>query len=121
MPQLEIRTNLRLSQIPANFNQKATEMVATMLSKPPEMTMIAVIPNQLVTFGGTSEPCALVTLNSIGNISCEENRVNCKNIHSFLETELSLPSKRVFIIFNNVHRNDLAYDEKIFEDILPKE
>ena len=39
MPQLEIRTNLRLSQIPANFNQKATEMVATMLSKPPEMTM----------------------------------------------------------------------------------
>ncbi|KAH9404427.1 hypothetical protein TYRP_000250 [Tyrophagus putrescentiae] len=117
MPQLEIRTNLRLSQIPANFNQKATEMLSTLIS----CLQIAVIPNQLVTFGGTSEPCALVTLNSIGNISCEENRVNCKNIHSFLETELSLPSKRVFIIFNNVHRNDLAYDEKIFEDILPKE
>ena len=82
---------------------------------------MAVIANQLVTFGGSSEPCALVTLNSIGNISPQENRVNCKKIHAHLETELGLSPKRVFIIFNDVERNNLAWDSQVFDDILPKE
>lgn len=79
---------------------------------------VCLIANQLVTFGGSNEPCALVTLNSIGNISPEENRQNCKTIHEFLQTELALEPTRVFIIFNDIDRNNLAYNSMVFDDIL---
>src|SRR5690625_1729065 len=42
MPQLEILTNLRLSQIPANFKQKTTELVACIQQKPASMVMVRI-------------------------------------------------------------------------------
>lgn len=81
---------------------------------------VCVIANQLVTFGGSTEPCALVTLNSIGNISPQENRENCKKLHTHIEQELNISPKRVFILFNDVDRNNLAWDKQVFDDILHK-
>ena len=49
---------------------------------------IVVVPDQLVSFGGTSEPCAHIELASIGRLGVEENKalsaVICKLVQEKL-------------------------------------
>lgn len=40
MPQLVIQTNLRLSQIPVDFNEKTTNLLAELQNKPSSMTLV---------------------------------------------------------------------------------
>nr|XP_027202985.1 macrophage migration inhibitory factor-like [Dermatophagoides pteronyssinus] len=117
MPQLIIQTNLRLSQIPVDFNEKTTNLLAELQNKPSSMTLISVQPNQLITFGGTNEPCALVSIQSIGNQSVDENRQSCKKIFQHLQNELNISSKRIFINFINFDPCNVGWDGRIYEDI----
>ncbi|KAH7646653.1 macrophage migration inhibitory factor-like protein 1 [Dermatophagoides farinae] len=78
---------------------------------------ISVLPNQLITFGGTNEPCALVSLQSIGNISADENRESCRRIFDHLQNELNISSKRVFINYIDLAAYNVAWNGRIYEDI----
>jgi phenylpyruvate tautomerase len=56
--------------------------------------------DQNMTFGGTNEPCAYVTLMSIGRLGIEENKKHSNAIMNELEKLLEIPPSRVcFIIF----------------------
>lgn len=81
------------------------------------VTKISVQPNQLITFGGTNEPCALVSIQSIGNQSLDENRQSCKKIFEHLQNELNISSKRIFINFINFAPCNVGWDGRIYEDI----
>ena len=71
----------------------------------------------MITFGGTNEPCALVSLQSIGNISADENRESCRRIFDHLQNELNISSKRVFINYIDLAAYNVAWNGRIYEDI----
>ena len=71
----------------------------------------------MITFGGTNEPCALVSIQSIGNQSLDENRQSCKKICQHLQNELNISSKRIFINFINFTPCNVGWDGRIYEDI----
>ena len=71
----------------------------------------------MITFGGTNEPCALVSIQSIGNQSLDENRQSCKKIFEHLQNELNISSKRIFINFINFTPCNVGWDGRIYEDI----
>lgn len=54
-----------------------------------------------MVFGGTNEPCAYVTLMSIGRLGIEENKKHSNAIMNELERSLGISPARVgFISFN---------------------
>lgn len=76
--------------------------------------------DQTMTFGGTCQPTGLIVLHSIGCISQEENKKWSKILFPHIESTLGIPADRLFIIFVDIDRNNLAWKGLTFDDILPK-
>ena len=74
-----------------------------------------------MTFGGTHEPTALIVLHSIGNISRDENKKWSSLIFPHIQASLGISPDRVFLIFVDLNRNNLAWKGITFDDILPPE
>lgn len=64
------------------------------ISKTFQYVMVRIVPDQLMTFGGTTEPCAVGTLCSIGKLGVAENKAHAAKIYECLEKTLGIPSDR---------------------------
>ena len=53
------------------------------------------VPDQLVSFGGTSEPCATIELVSIGRLGVEENKALSAVIYKLVQEKLGIPDTRL--------------------------
>lgn len=116
MPVLTVNTNV--SQVPADFKQKATEVVANSLGKPASYVAVQVNPGQNISFGGTDEPAALCDLVSIGALSASSNKKHSKAIMDFLEQALNVKPTRVYISFHNAPKEDIGFNGTTFADLL---
>lgn len=70
-----------------------------------------------MSFGGTPEPCAYVTLMSIGRLGVEENKQHSKAIMCELE-KLGIPPNRVYIHFQDAQPFEIGYNKTTFAEIL---
>jgi len=48
----------------------------------------------MMTFGGTTDPCALIEVMSIGKLGVEENKVLSKIIFDFIKEKLGIEGTR---------------------------
>ena len=55
---------------------------------------VCVQAQQMMTFGGTTDPCALIEVMSIGNLGVEENKVLSKIIFDFIKEKLGIEGTR---------------------------
>jgi phenylpyruvate tautomerase len=71
----------------------------------------------MISFGGTSEPCAYVTLTSIGRLGVEENK---KHSHVIMEElkKIGVASTRCYIYFQDVKPFEIGFNKTTFADIL---
>ena len=60
----------------------------------PQYIAVHVAPDQLMTFGGSSEPCALCSLHSIGKIGGAQNRSYSKLLCGLLAERLRISPDR---------------------------
>jgi hypothetical protein len=60
-----------------------------------------------MTFGGTNEPCAYVTLMSIGRLGIEENKKHSNAIMNELEKLLEITPSRVFLFYLLIYKQIL--------------
>ena len=56
---------------------------------------VHVIPDQLMLFGGSSEPCGQAKLMSIGKLGVEENKAHSDKISNFVEKNLGIKKDRL--------------------------
>ena len=56
---------------------------------------IIVVPDQLMSFGGTTEPCAHIELVSIGRLGVEENKALSAVIYKLVQEKLGIPDTRL--------------------------
>lgn len=63
-------------------------------SPPPQYIAVHVVPDQLMAFGGSSEPCALCSLHSIGKIGGAQNRSYSKLLCGLLAERLRISPDR---------------------------
>jgi phenylpyruvate tautomerase len=71
----------------------------------------------MIRFGGSEEPCAYVSLMSIGQLGVEENKRHSKAIMDELE-KLGIPSSRVYIYFQDALPFEVGFNKTTFADIL---
>lgn len=118
MPVFQVLTNVPASKVPADFKQKATKIIADSLSKPEEYIAVHVVPNQDISFGGTSEPAALCNLGSIGSLSTELNKKHSKVLMELLNKSLGVPPTRIYINFDNLDKANVGFDSQTFHDLM---
>ena len=117
MPTLTIFTNLSKSDIPSDFCLRMTKVLAETLSKPESYCVIHVQPDQMLTWGGTNEPAAMITCFSIGKLGVEENKKHSKAIMSELN-KLGVVSTRMYISFIDAKAAEVGYNDSTFDGIL---
>ena len=102
MPCLKISTNVPREKITQELNLHLVDVIATMLNKPKEYCAVHIIPDQLMSFGGSFEPCAQVLMQSIGRLGPEENKKYSAILSQELEIKLGIPANRAYIFFHDV-------------------
>jgi phenylpyruvate tautomerase len=117
MPILQVFTNLPRSSIPDDLNVRLTKVLAQTLSKPESYCVVHIVPDQLLTWNGTNEPCAVVNLMSIGRLGVEENKKHSNAVMSELN-QLGIPSTRMYISFVDPKPGDVGYNNSTFHGLL---
>jgi phenylpyruvate tautomerase len=114
MPQLTVLTNVTRENVPKNFTQRATQIMVAEIKKDAKYMSVCVVPDCIMSFGGTSDPCAQVTLSSIGNLGLEENKRISKSLSELLESALGLMPTRYYIHFRDDSRENTGYNGSTF-------
>ncbi len=101
MPLIKISSNLPKENFSDAFQIRIVDVIATTLRKPKQYVACHIIPDQMMSFGGSSEPCAQVVLQSIGRLGVEENKTYSRVIADELQ-KLGIGPDRQYIFFHDV-------------------
>uniref|UniRef100_A0A8C4WWJ6 Macrophage migration inhibitory factor n=1 Tax=Eptatretus burgeri TaxID=7764 RepID=A0A8C4WWJ6_EPTBU len=112
MPCFALHTNVSASQIPEDFCESMTNLLCEMTGKPTQYIAVHVIPDQLMTFGGSSDPCALATLGNIGEL--KDPKIAHKKIFQMVKSRLAVPSDRMYLSFQNNAPQNIGYNGRPF-------
>eukprot|EP00292_Cryptomonas_paramecium_P019304 CAMPEP_0113665610 /NCGR_PEP_ID=MMETSP0038_2-20120614/2400_1 /TAXON_ID=2898 /ORGANISM="Cryptomonas paramecium" /LENGTH=119 /DNA_ID=CAMNT_0000580981 /DNA_START=15 /DNA_END=374 /DNA_ORIENTATION=+ /assembly_acc=CAM_ASM_000170 len=117
MPILVVNTNVDLGSSDQK-NALMTELsqaVAQALGKPQSYVAIQVIDKQAMMWGGSTDPCALCQVSSLGSINQSKNSAVSKKIAAlFGNAPLGIPPNRIYIEFRDVPAANLGYDGATF-------
>ncbi|KAJ8738040.1 hypothetical protein PYW08_000635 [Mythimna loreyi] len=109
MPCLKILTNLPRAQIPNDFVNKILPLLARVVRKPEDKFVCVVSGDCAISFGGQSSvPSAVATLESIGHLGLEENKIIGKEVTDFVEKELGIAADNFFLSFYDIAGKDIV-------------
>ncbi|XP_045619978.1 macrophage migration inhibitory factor [Procambarus clarkii] len=118
MPCLVISTNIPKERVTPEVMTSFSKQFSTVIGKPEQYCMVQVIPEQLMTFGGTFDPCASCTLVSLGQLGVAENKAIAKKIYEFTEKILGVPTDRMYIQFVDKPSSEIGYKGTTFHELL---
>lgn len=114
MPELVIFTNVAKSAIPDSLLAELSSMGAKLLGKPEAYFTVRLCPDQMMAFGGTTDPCAMCTVCSIGKIGIEENKKYSATIAEKLNGSLKIDPARIYMRFHDVPRENWGWNGDTF-------
>ncbi|XP_063126236.1 macrophage migration inhibitory factor-like [Rattus norvegicus] len=121
MPKFIVNTNIPRASVPEGFlseftkqRAQATRKPAQATRKPAQYIAVHVVPDQLMTFSGTSNPCALRSLHSIGKIGGAQNRNYSKLLCGLLSDHLHISPDRVYINYYDVNAANIGWNGSTF-------
>ncbi|XP_063368793.1 macrophage migration inhibitory factor-like [Cydia amplana] len=117
MPHFRIETNVPRDQIPKDFVSKAVPILAKALGKPEQYCVVSVHPDVMMSFSGTTAPCAIGNVMSIGALGVEQNKKHAKVLYELVEKELGVPSDRMYITFQDEPTGNVGFKGTTFHAI----
>lgn len=78
---------------------------------------VTIVPDQLMVFGGTDEPCGQAFLMSIGQLGQKENIAHSKGIFEKISKSLGIPPTRMYITFHDEKAMNVGYNGTTFHEI----
>lgn len=109
-----VNTNVARGDVPAALLSEATEALAKAMGKPAQYIAVHVIPDQMMTFGGKGDPCALCSLHSIGKINGALNRQYTELLSGLLNKHLGVSSDRIYINFVDMEAANVGWNNSTF-------
>ena len=103
---LKIVTNVPESKIPRNYHTNLLNLLHELLQVPIENCSILLQPSQIITFGGSHEPCAFIQLFSIGFLGPLVNEMHSARIMNELEHALGIYPHLSYIHFIKFNPSD---------------
>ncbi|XP_017547457.1 macrophage migration inhibitory factor [Pygocentrus nattereri] len=114
MPMFVVNTNVSKDAVPADLLSQLTEELAKATGKPANYIAVHIIPDQMMMFGGKSDPCALCSLHSIGKIGGSQNKQYSKLLMGILKKHLGISPDRIYINFFDMEAANVAWNNSTF-------
>mmetsp|Transcript_4559 Transcript_4559/g.5245 ORF Transcript_4559/g.5245 Transcript_4559/m.5245 type:complete len:116 (+) Transcript_4559:76-423(+) len=115
MPTFIVDTNVKLEDTQIQFlSTKLTDLVIEVLGKPKSYIAVKISPGLNITWGGTTDPCALCNLISLGQINKENNTKVSEKLAEILKEILDIESNRYYINFFDMERENVGYNGTVF-------
>nr|XP_054502024.1 macrophage migration inhibitory factor-like [Agelaius phoeniceus] len=114
MPKFTVNTNISKDKIPESFAGELTQQLSKALGKPAQYLAIQICPDQVMSFGGSTDPCAMCFLYSIGKIGEQENRVYSKLFCDLMSKQLKIPSDSIYISFFDISPGNVGWNSTTF-------
>lgn len=112
MPFFRIETNVSVDGADAVVKEMSA-LASELLGKPEAYVMAELDAEKNLIFGGSADPAAFVTLDSLG-LPEERTAELSAAICDFLTDRLSVPADRVFIRFGNPERHMFGWNGGTF-------
>ena len=112
MPLLKIKTNIKINNKTA-FAEAASKTTSELLGKPESYVMINIEDDQCLMFAGNHNPCALLSLKSLG-LPEDSTPAFSKALCAFIKTHTAIDESRIYIEFNNPDRHMWGWDSRTF-------
>jgi hypothetical protein len=109
MPFLKLVTNVPKSKIPPNFDVYLTELLSSVLNKPKEYCSVMISAGEIINFGGSHAPSALVTMLTVGRMGYTENAAYSAVITDELERVLGILPFQTYIRFIDAKLSAIAH------------
>lgn len=114
MPDIRLTTNLDMTpDARLSLAQKLTAIVSKILGKEEKWILVHVQDGQTMTFGGTTDPLAQLSLASLG-LSDDKCPDLARELTEVLVQELKLDPQRIFMEFSSPPRERFAWNGKTF-------
>ncbi|XP_041456406.1 macrophage migration inhibitory factor-like [Lytechinus pictus] len=113
MPTLQIFTNVKEGEFPDGFFAGLSSVFQKAIGKPEKYICIHVVPNQMMSFGGSTEPCAIANVTSIGKLGVEENKVLTQVITTEM-LKIGVNADRMYVVFRDAARQDIGWNNTTF-------
>ena len=114
MPFLEVQTNVAVPPADAeDFLKAASASVAAELGKPEAVMMTSFCGSRTMTFGGTTDPLAMVDLALLG-FDPEKAPAVVEILTDLTASKLRIAPERVFVKFTEVPRGQWAGNGTLF-------
>ncbi|XP_054075857.1 macrophage migration inhibitory factor-like [Rissa tridactyla] len=114
MPEFIVNTNISKDKVPESFTGELTQQLSKAMGKPAQYLAVQVSPDQLMSFGGSTDPCAMCFLYSIGKIGEQENKVYSKLLCDLLNKQLKIPSDRIYVSFFEISAGNVGWNSTTF-------
>ncbi|XP_046561494.1 macrophage migration inhibitory factor-like isoform X2 [Haliotis rubra] len=118
MPCFILFTNVPASAIPKGFLSETTKVIAKAIRKPEAFITVRIHPGQMMTHGGTTDPCASSEMQAIGHISAAENAEMSRQISEFLKSKLQIDNRRNYIKFTDLPPHEVGYQGTTFGELV---
>ncbi|XP_018421407.1 PREDICTED: macrophage migration inhibitory factor isoform X2 [Nanorana parkeri] len=113
MPTFELFTNVPKDALPEDLLGSLTEQLAKATGKPAEYIAVHILPDQVMSFGGSTEPCALCNLKSIGKITGQQ-KTYTKLLSGILSKVLHISPDRFFFFFFFLNPANVGWNNSTF-------
>ncbi|XP_010215722.1 PREDICTED: macrophage migration inhibitory factor-like [Tinamus guttatus] len=75
---------------------------------------VHIIPDQMMSFGGSTDPCALCSLHSIGKIGGQQNKSYTKLLCDLISKHLHVSADRVYINYYDMNAANVGWNGSTF-------
>ncbi|VDM61966.1 unnamed protein product [Angiostrongylus costaricensis] len=97
MPMIRVSTNVPDKDIPANFEERLTDLIAESMNKPRNRIAIEIMAGQRITHGASRNPVVIMKVESIGALSPDDNIRHTQKITKFCQEILKVAQDKVFL------------------------
>lgn len=114
MPYLNVSTNQSLDKAAESAAvKKLSQACAEMLGKPESYMMVLLNTDQSMSFAGSTEPCAIISLASLGLPEAKTADFS-KSLCSLIGELCEVPSERIYINFTSPERHMWGWNQSTF-------
>uniref|UniRef100_G3SQS6 Macrophage migration inhibitory factor n=1 Tax=Loxodonta africana TaxID=9785 RepID=G3SQS6_LOXAF len=113
LPIIHLHHNVPRASVPDGLLSELQQL-AQATGKPTQYIAVHVVPEQLMVFGGSSEPCALCSLHSIGKIGGAQNRTYSKLLCGLLAERLRISPDRIYINYYDMNAANVGWNSSTF-------
>jgi phenylpyruvate tautomerase len=114
MPLLKITTNVGTTPQPSALFPDLSRRVAALLGKPESYVMIVLETEQVMSFGGTTEPTLYAELKNVGRFTPQQTSKLSAELCEVLSKALEVPAKRIYIEFTPAEGYLWGHDGQTF-------